>query len=124
MLYRRRERTKETLASTSLAHVSTLFVRIPTRPLLSSTQVCRRPSSSEPRTDRSSIAHQPSASARPPLPYRDTSNMIMDNELLRAWLLVHELSDQLAHNQKMTSALQSRATSLKVPSTPSSLTRR
>ncbi|KIL01004.1 hypothetical protein PAXRUDRAFT_821012 [Paxillus rubicundulus Ve08.2h10] len=37
----------------------------------------------------------------------------MDNELLRAWLLVHELSDQLAHNQKMTSALQSRAASLK-----------
>ncbi|KAG8219457.1 hypothetical protein J3R82DRAFT_385 [Butyriboletus roseoflavus] len=39
--------------------------------------------------------------------------MIMDNELLRAWLLVHELSDQLAHNQKMTSALQSRAASLR-----------
>ncbi|KAF9225390.1 hypothetical protein BS17DRAFT_778534 [Gyrodon lividus] len=37
----------------------------------------------------------------------------MDNDLLRAWLLVHELSDQLAHNQKMTTALQSRATSLK-----------
>ncbi|KAG9314007.1 hypothetical protein JVU11DRAFT_4785 [Chiua virens] len=39
--------------------------------------------------------------------------MIMDNDLLRAWLLVHELSDQLAHNQKMTSTLYSRATSLK-----------
>ncbi|KAF9245731.1 hypothetical protein BU15DRAFT_40898 [Melanogaster broomeanus] len=37
----------------------------------------------------------------------------MENELLRAWLLVHELSDQLTHNQKMTSALQSRAASLK-----------
>lgn len=49
--------------------------------------------------------------------------MIMDNDLLRAWLLVHELSDQLAHNQKMTAALQSRAVSLKVPFTPSSLTR-
>ncbi|KAH0837976.1 hypothetical protein J3R83DRAFT_6213 [Lanmaoa asiatica] len=40
-------------------------------------------------------------------------DMIMDNDLLRAWLLVHELSDQLAHNQKMTNALQSRAASLK-----------
>lgn len=40
--------------------------------------------------------------------------MIMDNDLLRAWLLVHELSDQLAHNQKMTGALHSRAASLKV----------
>lgn len=40
--------------------------------------------------------------------------MIMDSDLLRAWLLVHELSDQLAHNQKMTNALQSRAISLKV----------
>ncbi|KIJ66353.1 hypothetical protein HYDPIDRAFT_109359 [Hydnomerulius pinastri MD-312] len=37
----------------------------------------------------------------------------MENDLLRAWLLVHELSDQLAHNQKMSSALQSRAASLK-----------
>ncbi|KAG6380829.1 hypothetical protein JVT61DRAFT_5215 [Boletus reticuloceps] len=39
--------------------------------------------------------------------------MIMDNDLLRAWLLVHELSDQLAHNQKMTITLQSRAAVLK-----------
>jgi len=39
--------------------------------------------------------------------------MIMDNDLLRAWLLVHELSEQLAQNQKMTNTLQSRAASLK-----------
>ncbi|EGO05262.1 hypothetical protein SERLA73DRAFT_157852 [Serpula lacrymans var. lacrymans S7.3] len=37
----------------------------------------------------------------------------MDNELLRVWLLVHELSDQLAQNQKFTNALQSQADVLK-----------
>lgn len=40
--------------------------------------------------------------------------MIMDNDLLRAWLLVHELSDQLAKNKQMADDLQSRAASLKV----------
>jgi hypothetical protein len=39
---------------------------------------------------------------------------IMDNELLRVWQLVHELSDQLAHNQKIASTLQSQAGVLKV----------
>jgi hypothetical protein len=38
----------------------------------------------------------------------------MDNELLRIWQLVHELSEQLAHNQKITNALQSQANTLKV----------
>lgn len=47
----------------------------------------------------------------------------MDNDLLRAWLLVHELSDQLAHNQKMTVSLHSRASALQVPSAPTSLSR-
>jgi hypothetical protein len=40
--------------------------------------------------------------------------MLMDNEFLRLWQLVHELGDQLAHNQKITSALQSEAEALKV----------
>lgn len=38
----------------------------------------------------------------------------MDNELLRVWQLIHELSDQLAHNQKIANALQNQAGSLKV----------
>lgn len=38
----------------------------------------------------------------------------MDSDLLRVWQLIHELSDQLALNQKITSALQSQAGSLKV----------
>jgi hypothetical protein len=38
----------------------------------------------------------------------------MDNELLRVWQLVHELSDQLAHNQKIANTLQSQAGVLKV----------
>lgn len=37
----------------------------------------------------------------------------MDSDLLRVWQLIHELSDQLALNQKITSALQSQAGSLK-----------
>ncbi|KAH7886168.1 hypothetical protein F5I97DRAFT_1878060 [Phlebopus sp. FC_14] len=39
--------------------------------------------------------------------------MIMDNDLLRAWLLIHELSDQLAHNHKLSNALQTKASSIK-----------
>jgi hypothetical protein len=46
----------------------------------------------------------------------------MDNELLRIWQLVHELSEQLAHNQKITSALQSQASALKVSLSDSILT--
>jgi hypothetical protein len=38
----------------------------------------------------------------------------MDSELLRVWQLVHELSDQLAHNQKIASTLQSQTGALKV----------
>lgn len=38
----------------------------------------------------------------------------LDNELLRVWQLVHELSEQLAHNQKVASTLQSQAGALKV----------
>ncbi|KAG0707538.1 hypothetical protein DFH29DRAFT_979845 [Suillus ampliporus] len=37
----------------------------------------------------------------------------MDNDILRAWLLIHELSDQLAHNQKISSTLHSQAAALK-----------
>lgn len=40
--------------------------------------------------------------------------MIMDNEILRAWLLIHELSDQLTHNQKISNALQSQVAAVKV----------
>lgn len=38
----------------------------------------------------------------------------MDSDLLRVWQLVHELSEQLALNQKITNALQTQAGSLKV----------
>lgn len=38
----------------------------------------------------------------------------MDNELFRIWQLVHELSDQLAHNQEITKTLQAQAAALKV----------
>jgi len=37
----------------------------------------------------------------------------MEGELLRVWQLVHELSDQLVHNQKIANALQSQAGALK-----------
>ncbi|KAJ7755045.1 hypothetical protein DFH07DRAFT_920840 [Mycena maculata] len=37
----------------------------------------------------------------------------METELVRIWQIVHELSEQLAQNQKTTSALQSQAASLK-----------
>ncbi|TFK26661.1 hypothetical protein FA15DRAFT_587825 [Coprinopsis marcescibilis] len=37
----------------------------------------------------------------------------MENELVRIWQLVSELSEQLAHNQKMTHALQAQAASVK-----------
>ncbi|KAG5642172.1 hypothetical protein DXG03_003533 [Asterophora parasitica] len=37
----------------------------------------------------------------------------MDSEVLRVWQLVHELSDQLALNQKITATLQAQAGSLK-----------
>ncbi|KAF9654168.1 hypothetical protein BDM02DRAFT_3157776 [Thelephora ganbajun] len=33
----------------------------------------------------------------------------MDSDFIRAWTLIHELSDQLAHNQKMISTLASQA---------------
>jgi hypothetical protein len=38
----------------------------------------------------------------------------MDNELFLVWQVVNELSEQLAHNQKLTSALKSQAGVLKV----------
>ncbi|KAJ7897298.1 hypothetical protein B0H14DRAFT_400135 [Mycena olivaceomarginata] len=37
----------------------------------------------------------------------------MENELVRIWQIVHELSEQLAQNQKTTAALQTQAASLK-----------
>ncbi|KII94032.1 hypothetical protein PLICRDRAFT_79226, partial [Plicaturopsis crispa FD-325 SS-3] len=37
----------------------------------------------------------------------------MDNDLMRVWQMIHELSEQLAHNQKITSTLQSQTTALK-----------
>ena len=38
----------------------------------------------------------------------------MDSDFIRAWTLIHELSDQLAHNQKMISTLASQAGLLQV----------
>lgn len=38
----------------------------------------------------------------------------MDTELLRVWQIVNELSDQLAHNQKLAGTLKSQAGLLKV----------
>jgi len=38
----------------------------------------------------------------------------MDNELLLVWQVVNELSEQLSHNQKITTALKSQAKALKV----------
>jgi len=38
----------------------------------------------------------------------------MENELMLVWQVVNELSEQLAHNQKLASALQSQAGVLKV----------
>lgn len=38
----------------------------------------------------------------------------MDNELVLVWQVVNELSEQLAHNQKLTNALKSQAGLLKV----------
>lgn len=38
----------------------------------------------------------------------------MENELLRMWQLINELSEQLSHNQKMTATLQSQVQLLKV----------
>lgn len=38
----------------------------------------------------------------------------MDRELLKVWQLVHDLSEQLAHNQKITASLQNQAQSLQV----------
>ena len=37
-----------------------------------------------------------------------------DSDFIRAWTLIHELSDQLAHNQKMISTLASQAGMLQV----------
>ena len=39
---------------------------------------------------------------------------MMDNYFVRTWTLIHELSDQLAHNQKMISTLASQAGLLQV----------
>jgi len=38
----------------------------------------------------------------------------MDSDFIRTWTLIHELSDQLAHNQKMISTLASQAGLLQV----------
>lgn len=38
----------------------------------------------------------------------------MDSDFVRAWTLIHELSEQLAHNQKMISTLASQAGLLQV----------
>lgn len=38
----------------------------------------------------------------------------MDTDFVRAWNLIHELSDQLAHNQKMIATLSSQASVLQV----------
>lgn len=38
----------------------------------------------------------------------------MENEVVRVWNLVHELSEQLAENQKIANALQSQAGLIKV----------
>ena len=38
----------------------------------------------------------------------------MDSDFLRAWSLIHDLSEQLAHNQKMISTLASQAGLLQV----------
>jgi hypothetical protein len=42
--------------------------------------------------------------------------MIMDNDILRAWLLIHELADQLSLNQKISNTLHSQAAAIKVSS--------
>ncbi|KAK0500704.1 hypothetical protein EDD18DRAFT_1145496 [Armillaria luteobubalina] len=44
----------------------------------------------------------------------------MDGELMRVWQLVHELSEQLAHNQKLTATLQSQARALQTQATHNS----
>lgn len=41
----------------------------------------------------------------------------MDSDFVRAWNLIHELSEQLAHNQKMISTLASQAGLLQVRAT-------
>ena len=41
----------------------------------------------------------------------------MDSDFVRAWTLIHELSEQLAHNQKMISTLASQAGLLQVRAT-------
>jgi hypothetical protein len=38
----------------------------------------------------------------------------MENELILVWQVVNELSEQLAHNQKLTNALKTQAGLLKV----------
>src|SRR5260221_11234788 len=45
------------------------------------------------------------------------STTTMESELQLAWHIVSELSEQLAHNQKLANALQSQAGVLKVPCT-------
>ena len=44
------------------------------------------------------------------------SKVVMESELLLVWQVVTELSEQLAHNQKLASSLQSQASVLKVSS--------
>lgn len=41
----------------------------------------------------------------------------MENELLRVFHLIHELSEQLSHSQKVANTLQSQANALKVQMT-------
>lgn len=61
------------------------------------------------------------------LPTRTSSNLFLfhflpmfgmerdlDSDMLRVWHLVQELSEQLAHNQKLVSTLQAHANTLKV----------
>jgi len=38
----------------------------------------------------------------------------MDSNILQVWQLIHDLGDQLAVNQKLTTTLQTQAVSLKV----------
>ena len=40
--------------------------------------------------------------------------LLMDNDMLRLYQIVQELSEQLAHNQKFAASLQAQTASLKV----------
>jgi len=53
----------------------------------------------------------------PVIEYRETmyhQAPDVDSDFVRTWTLIHELSDQLAHNQKMISTLASQAGLLQV----------